>query len=471
MPVRRTLFAFLVTFACALAVFTLPRFVSNTILGATTQSQSKDTVPAAAATQAPAAPVVAVAPRSLALRLRGVLGMVAILAIGFGLSSNRRRISRRVVAWGLGLQLTFAVFVLRIPVGQWLFSKLGAAVTWLLSFSYAGSSFVFGEIGKQHSSIGVVFAFQVLPAIIFVSALFAILYYLGVMQVVVKAFAIMMNKVMGASGAESLNVAASIFMGQTEAPLTIRPFLPNMTQSELMTVMTAGMAHVSGSIMAAYIAFGIEARHLLTAVIMTAPGTIMMAKILEPETGTPETLGGVKVDIPRTDVNVLDAAARGTSEGLQLMLNVIAMLISFIALIALVNGMLGAAHDHIASWIPANLQTILGWIFYPVAWVMGVPGHDTNTIAGLLGTRMVLNEFIAYAQLGTLKATLDPVSFTIATFALCGFANLSSVGIQIGGIGALAPNRKHDLAKLGFRAMIAGTLANFLSATLAGMLL
>jgi CNT family concentrative nucleoside transporter len=259
-------------------------------------------------------------------------------------------------------------------------------------------------------------------------------------------------------------------MGQTEAPLTIRPFLATMTQSELMTVMTAGMAHVSGSIMAAYIAFGIEARHLLTAVIMTAPGTIMMAKILEPETGTPETLGGVKVDIPRTDVNVVDAAARGTSDGLHLMLNVIAMLISFIALIALVNGVLGFAHGYV-SWIPQSLQTVLGWLFYPIAWVMGVPGHDTSTIAGLLGTRMVLNEFIAFAQLGPLKATLDPVSFTIATFALCGFANVSSVGIQIGGIGALAPNRKHDLARLGFRAMLAGTLANFLSATLAGMLL
>src|SRR5204862_517378 len=203
-----------------------------------------------------------------------------------------------------------AVFVLRVPVGQRIFRALGSAVTWLLSFSYAGSSFVFGDIGAQHSKFGVVFAFQVLPAIIFVSALFAIMYYLGIMQVVVKAFAVMMNKVMGASGAESLNVAASIFMGQTEAPLTIRPFLPRMTRSELMTVMTAGMAHVSGSIMAAYIAFGIEARHLLTAVIMTAPGTIMMAKILEPETEVPETLGGVKVEIPRTDVNVLDAAAR-----------------------------------------------------------------------------------------------------------------------------------------------------------------
>jgi len=330
--------------------------------------------------------------------------------------------------------------------------------------------FVFGEIGKQHSSIGVVFAFQIMPAIIFVSALFAIMYYLGIMQIVVKAFAIAMNKIMGASGAESLNVAASIFMGQTEAPLTIRPFLPRMTISELMTVMTAGMAHVSGSIMAAYIAFGIEARHLLTAVIMTAPGTIMMAKIIEPETEVPETLGGVKVDIPRTDVNVLDAAARGTSEGLQLMLNVIAMLISFIALIALVNGLFGWIHGFM-SWFPISLQTVLGWIFRPIAFVMGVPWHDSGTVGALLGERMVINEFIAYAHLGPMKGSLDPVSFTIATFALCGFANLSSVGIQIGGIGALAPERKHDLARLGFRAMIAGTLANFLSATLAGILL
>jgi CNT family concentrative nucleoside transporter len=362
------------------------------------------------------------------------------------------------------------VFVLRVPVGQRIFQALGRFVTAILSFSYVGSAFVFGEIGKQHSSLGVIFAFQVLPAIIFVSALFAIMYYLGIMQLVVRGFAVVMNKVMGASGAESLNVAASIFMGQTEAPLTIRPFLPKMTRSELMTVMTAGMAHVSGSIMAAYIAFGIEARHLLTAVIMTAPGTIMMAKILEPETETPETLGGVKVDIPRTDVNVVDAAARGTTEGLYLMLNVVAMLVSFIALIALANGGFAWVHSQVA-WFPANIQTILGWIFSPIAWVMGVPWHDSGTIGGLLGTRMVLNEFIAYSQLGPLKASLSPVSFTIATFALCGFANVGSVGIQIGGIGALAPERKHDLARLGFRAMLAGTLANFLSATLAGMLL
>jgi concentrative nucleoside transporter, CNT family len=471
MALRRTIFAFAITFVCALVVFTLPRFVWNTVQGAP-RAQQPPAVDSARANPPPAAQVLPpqAAPRSIAQRLTGIFGIALILGIGVALSRNRRAISRRVVGWGVGLQLAFAIFVLRVPLGQLIFKKLGDAVSALLAFSYAGSGFVFGELGKQHSSLGVVFAFQVLPAIIFVSALFAILYYLGVMQLVVKAFAILMNKVMGASGAESLNVAASIFMGQTEAPLTIRPFLPKMTQSELMTVMTAGMAHVSGSIMAAYIAFGIEARHLLTAVIMTAPGTIMMAKIIEPETQTPETLGGVKIEIPRTDVNVVDAAARGTSEGLNLMLNVIAMLVSFIALIALTNGILGWVHG-VAAWVPADLQTILGWIFRPIAFVMGVPWHDSGTIGSLLGTRMVLNEFIAYAQLGPLKGQLDPLSFTIATFALCGFANVSSVGIQIGGIGALVPERKHDLARLGFRAMIAGTLANFLSATLAGMLL
>src|SRR6266581_203701 len=444
MSLRRTVLACAVTFVCALAVFTLPRVAWNTAQAALGQqpvvadSVSRTPTPSAP-TRSPQA-----APRSLGQRLTGVFGIALILGLGLALSRHRRAISWRVVAWGVGLQLAFAIFVLQVTVGQQLFSALGDLVKAILGFSYVGSEFVFGEIGKQHSSLGVIFAFQVLPAIIFVSALFAILYYLGVMQLVVKAFAIVMNKVMGASGAESLNVAASIFMGQTEAPLTIRPFLPRMTRSELMTVMTA--------------------------VIMTAPGTIMMAKIIEPETETPETLGGVRVDIPRTDVNVVDAAARGTTDGLHLMLNVIAMLISFIALIALLNGGFGWVHGQ-ATWFPANVQTVLGWVFRPIAWVMGVPWHDSGTIGGLLGTRMVLNEFIAYAQLGPMKAQLDPVSFTIATFALCGFANLSSVGIQTGGIGALAPDRKHDLARLGFRAMIAGTLANFLSARTSGMLL
>jgi CNT family concentrative nucleoside transporter len=404
------------------------------------------------------------------MRLIGLLGMALFLGVGYALSRNRHAINWRTIGWGLALQVLFAVFVLRVPFGIRLFKTLGDVVTRILSFSYAGSSFVFGDLGSQNAKVGVVFAFQILPAIIFISALMAILYYLGIMQVVVRGMALAMNRFLKASGAESLNVAASIFMGQTEAPLTIRPYLNKMTQSELMTVMTAGMAHVSGAIMAAYIAFGIEARHLLTAVIMTAPGTILMAKMLEPETEQPETLGVVKLDVPNTDVNVVDAASRGTGEGLYLMLNVIAMLISFIAIIALINGGFGWVHGLLA-WFPDSIQTVLGWIGRPVAWAMGVPWHDSGTIGGLLGTRAVLNEFIAFAQLGPLKPVLDPRSFTIASFALCGFANVSSVGIQIGGIGALAPERKHDLARLGFRAMLAGTLANFMSATIAGLLL
>jgi CNT family concentrative nucleoside transporter len=276
--------------------------------------------------------------------------------------------------------------------------------------------------------------------------------------------------VMGASGAESLNVAASIFMGQTEAPLTIRPFLARMTQSELMTVMTSGMAHISGGIMAAYIAFGIEARHLLTAVIMTAPGTLMLAKMFVPETETPETRGTVTLQIEKTDVNVIDAAGRGTAEGLHLAMNVGAMLISFVAMIFLLNGILGAIGNAIG--VPGlSMQMIFGWVFAPVAWSLGVPWRDAATIGNLLGTRMVLNEFIAFAQLGALKDSLDPRSFTIATFALCGFANFASIGMQIGGIGALAPTRRSDLARLGLRAMLAGTLANFVTAIIVGFLL
>jgi CNT family concentrative nucleoside transporter len=401
-------------------------------------------------------------------RLTGVLGILVILGIAYVFSENRKEIRIKTIAWGLGLQFAFAVLVLKTSAGQATFRWIGEKVTQLLGFARVGSSFVFGELGTPGNTIAT-FAFQVLPTIIFIAALFAILYYLGIMQLLVLAFAKVMTKLMGASGAESLNVAASIFMGQTEAPLTIRPFLPSMTRSELMTVMTSGMAHVSGGIMAAYLAFGVEARHLLTAVIMTAPGTIMMAKMFVPETRVPETAGKVSLKIERTDVNVLDAAARGTSEGFHLALNVGAMLISFLALIALINAILGlipvGGEQHL------SLQWIFGRIAAPLAWLMGIPWKDSFAVGNLLGTRLVLNELIAYSQLGPLKSSLDPRSFVIATFALCGFANLSSIAIQIGGIGSLAPERKHELALLGFRAVAAGTLANFISACIAGMLL
>jgi CNT family concentrative nucleoside transporter len=410
-------------------------------------------------------------------RLQPLVGLIVILSIAYALSSNRRAIDRRTIAWGLGLQILFALIVLKTTVGQRLFQTLGGGINRLLDFAFVGSSMVFGPLGdkevwprimnrvlgEEGARYSVIFAFQVLPTIIFIAALFAVLYYFGVMQIVVRLFAIVMRRVMRASGAESLNVAASIFMGQTEAPLTIRPYLPRMTESELMTVMTAGMAHISGGIMAAYILFGIEAEHLLTAVIMTAPGTLMMAKIFVPETQVPETMGTVTLQHDKTDVNIIDAAGRGTSEGLMLALNVGAMLISFLALIALLNAVLGLAG--------LSLQQIFGWVFAPIAWSMGVPWRDAPAIGNLLGTRMVLNEFVAYSQLGPMKASLDPRSFTIATFALCGFANFASIGMQVGGIGALAPSRRSDLARLGFRAMMAGTLANFVTATIAGFLL
>jgi len=397
-----------------------------------------------------------------------------MLALAYIFSTNRRAIRLKTVAWGLGLQIVFAIFVLKLEVGRWLFEQAGKYVNILLSYSFVGSKFVFGGLGEQHSSMGFYFAFQVLPTVIFIAAFFAVLYHYGIMQFIIKLAAIVMTKLMGASGAESLNVAASIFMGQTEAPLSIRPFLPDLTRSELMTVMTSGMAHVSGGIMAAYIAFGIEPKHLLSAVIMTAPGTILMSKMLVPETEQPKTAGRVVMSeeegATEEKTNVFGAIARGTTDGLHLALNVAAMLISFLALIAFLNGLLGWTHNHIV-WFPYSLQQILGTLFAPVAWIIGVPRQDCGIIGSLLGTRMVLNELVAFSMLGPQKAILDPRSFTIATFALCGFANLSSIGIQLGGIGALAPSKRGELAKLGIRAMLAGTMANLMSASIAGMLL
>ncbi len=408
-------------------------------------------------------------------RFTGVLGLITMMGLAYLFSTDRKAIKPKIVIWGLGLQITLAFIIIRWTYGQLLFLRAGNAVNKLLSYAFVGSEFVFGELGKPNSSLGFIFAFQVLPTIIFIASLFALLYYLGVMQVVIKGAAWAMQRIMGASGAESLNVAASIFMGQTEAPLTIRPFLPDLTQSEVMTIMTSGMAHVSGGIMAAYIAFGVEARHLLTAVIMTAPGTLMISKMLVPETDIPKTMGVVHMENVERDTNFIAAIARGTGEGLGMAINVGAMLIAFLAMIALTNGIMGGIHNwlggHGILWFPTSLQQIFGWAFAPVAWIIGVPWHDCVQIGNLLGTRMVLNELVAFSFLGPMKGSLDPRSFTIATFALCGFANFSSIGMQIGGIGALAPNQKGMLAKMGIRAMLAGTMANLMSASIVGIFL
>ena len=412
-------------------------------------------------------------------RFTGILGLLAMLGLAYIFSTDRRAIRVKTVAWGLGLQIVFAIFVLRVEFGRRVFQAAGNAATRLLNYAFVGSEFVFGELGKQSSKFGFVFAFQVLPTVIFICALFAILYYYGIMQFIIRIAAWVMTRVMGASGAESLNVAASIFMGQTEAPVTIRPFLPDLTRSELMTVMTSGMAHVSGGIMAAYIAFGIEPKHLLSAVIMTAPGTILISKMLVPETEQPKTAGRVVMSAEEEETekneNLLGAIARGTSAGLHMALNIGAMLIAFLALIALLDGILFGIHNGLAHWgfmwFPTSLERILGVLFAPVAWIIGIPWKDCTAIGNLLGTRMVLNELVAFSMLGPQKDVLDPRSFTIATFALCGFANLSSIGIQIGGIGALAPNKRGELARLGVRAMLAGTMANLMSASIAGMLI
>ena len=406
-------------------------------------------------------------------RFTGLLGLLAIMGAAYAFSTNRRAIRPTVVLWGLGLQFLFAFLVLKTGFGQ-IFQAASAGVNALLRYAEEGSVFLFGPIlGKDSQQFGVVFAFQVLPIIIFIAAFFAVLYYFGVMQLIIKGMAIVMRRVMGASGAESTCVAAGIFMGQTEAPLTIKPFLPNLTRSELFCIMAGGMAHVSGAVMGAYVKIaGVQVEHLLTAVIMTAPATIMLAKMLIPETEQPETAGDVKLEIEKPGVNVIDAAARGAGDGVQLCLNIAGMLIAFTALIALVNGTLGWLHSLPGmGWLPGSMQSILGLAFAPVAWLMGVSSKDTAAIGNLLGTRLVLNEFFAFIDLAKIRETLDNKSFVIATFALCGFANLSSIAIQVGGIGALAPTRKSDLARLGLRAVACGSMANFMSACIAGMLL
>ena len=404
-------------------------------------------------------------------RWQGLLGMAAILLIAVGLSENRRAIAPRMLLGGLALQWLLGFFLLRFEAGR---MALDAASRWVesvLACAAEGARFVFGSaLVDPAGPAGFVFAFRVLPTIIFVAALFAVLYHLGIMQLVVRGVAWVTARVLGSSGAETLNAAASIFLGQTEAPLVIRPYLARLTRSELAVVMVSGMALVSGGILGAYIGAGCAPRDLIVAILMTFPASIYLTKLFIPETGAPETLGTYQVAEERPDANVLAAAARGTSEGLLLAANVAAVLISFIALVALVNLLIAA----VGGWFgrpELSLQVLLGMLLAPVAWLLGVPWSDCGTVGGLLGTRTVLNELIAYGDLGGLRDTLAPKSFALATIALCGFANISSIGIQLGGIGALVPERRSDLAMLGPKVLLIATLANFLSASIAGVLL
>jgi concentrative nucleoside transporter, CNT family len=415
-------------------------------------------------------------------RFTGLLGLIVFLFLAYAFSTNRRAIRWKTVVWGLGLQILFAFAVIKWTYGQTMLSTISGFITGLLGHSADGSGLVFGYLGIPSNPLSV-FAFAVLPTIIFVSAFFAVLYHIGLMQQIIKVVAWIMQWTMGTSGAESTNVAASIFMGQTEAPLTIRPFLAGATRSELMTIMTSGMAHVSGGIMAAYILFGINAKDLLSAVIMTAPGTILVAKMLVPETEVPATAGTVKMppSEEHKNENLIGAIARGTIDGGQLAFNVAIMLLAFVALVGLFNAiMLGISNslwqihmpftDH-GIRFPHSLNNVLGVVGAPVAWLIGIPWHECKVIGNLLGTRTIINEFLAFKELGNIKATISPRTFSIATFALCGFANVGSIGMQIGGIGALVPNRRNDLAQLGIRAMLAGTMANLMSASIVSMLI
>ena len=392
-----------------------------------------------------------------------MIGILAILALCFLLSSNRRAIQWRVVLWGLALQVLVAAFVLRTDTGYRLLDRIASGVVWLLHFSSDGAKFIFGPLADPNGSLGTIFAFQVLPLIIFVAAFFSMLYYLRVIPILVELGGKLMFRLMRTSGAESLEVVASIVMDQTSAPLVIRPYLAGLTESELLTVMTAGMAHISAAMLGAYVLLGAEARDLLTAVVMTAPGAIMISKMLVPETAKPATASDARIGSSEKSANVLEAISRGVTDGLFLALTVGAMLIAFVALIAVANGVLGAVHS--------SLQTIFGYVLGPVAWTLGVPWADARTVGNLMATKLVLNEFLAFSMLGPLKGHIAPHSFTIASFAICGFSNFGSIGIQIGALGSLAPNRKSDVAKLGFRALLAGTFANYLSAAIVGLIM
>ena len=418
----------------------------------------------------------------------GLFGLAVLIGIVWLFSNNRRAIDWKLVATGITLQIAFAALVLLVPGGREVFDWLGHGFVKILEFVKAGSGFIFGSL-MDTEKFGFIFAFQVLPTIIFFAALMGVMYHLGVMQFIVRMMALAITKVMRVSGAETTSVCASVFIGQTEAPLTVRPYIPKMTESELITMMIGGLAHIAGGVLAAYVGMlgggdpeqqAFYAKHLLAASIMAAPATLVVAKLLIPETGTPLTRGTVKMEVEKTSSNIIDAAAAGAGDGLKLALNIGAMLLAFIALIALINAPLTWFGDvtGLAAAIgkPTDLATIFGYLLAPIAWVIGVPWQDATTVGSLIGQKVVINEFVAYLQLAgivngqTPGVTLTDEGRLIATYALCGFANFSSIAIQIGGIGGLAPERRSDLARFGLRAVLGGTIATLMTATIAGVL-
>jgi concentrative nucleoside transporter, CNT family len=412
----------------------------------------------------------------------GLLGMVVILGLAWALSIDRRRaLNLRIFAWGLGLPILMAVVTLRTPIGARFFITANETADAFIGFANKGISLVFGEWTERMElsaampdgsftkvAVGFIFAIKVLPIIIFMASLMAVLYHLGIMQRVVAVLARVMSRLMNISGAEALSTVGDIFLGMTEAPLLIRPYVAKMTQSELFAVMTAGMATIAGSVLLAYKAMGIDAGYLVTASFMNAPLAVMIAKIMVPEKDTPETMGAVRPTVPRIDVNIFDAAARGASEGLQLALNVGAMLIAFVAIIYMLDGGVGLVGRALHLSQPLRLADILGYPLAPLAWVMGVPWEHAVKVGAILGTKTVLNEFLAYQQLVATPG-LDPRTIRIASFGLCGFANFGSLAIVLGGLGGMVPERRPDLARLGMKAIIAGSLATFLSGTIAGL--
>ncbi|AIL10023.1 MULTISPECIES: NupC/NupG family nucleoside CNT transporter [Stenotrophomonas] len=418
----------------------------------------------------------------------GLFGLAVLIGITWLFSNNKRAVDWKLVATGITLQIAFAALVILVPGGRDVFDALGHGFVKVLSFVNEGSGFIFGSL-MDTKNYGFIFAFQVLPTIIFFSALMGVMYHLNIMQAIVRVMAWAITKVMRVSGAETTSVCASVFIGQTEAPLTVRPYIARMTQSELLTMMIGGMAHIAGGVLAAYVGMlgggdpaqqAFYAKHLLAASIMAAPATLVVAKLLIPETGTPLTRGTVKMEVEKTSSNIIDAAAAGAGDGLKLALNIGAMLLAFIALIALLNAPLTWIGEvtGLAAQIgkPTNLSTIFGYLLAPIAWVIGTPWADATTVGSLIGQKVVINEFVAYTELSQIVngqvagVSLSSEGRLIATYALCGFANFSSIAIQIGGIGGLAPERRHDLAKFGLRAVLGGTIATFMTATIAGVL-